>query len=69
MCKTRWECRIDVSARAVRYQLPEICDALDELAEEAMIKSEAETLYEILKQYTFLVSLLLWYDVLFQVIL
>ena len=50
--------------------MPEICDALDELAEEAvdaMIKSEAETLYETLKQYKFLVSLVLWYDVLFQV--
>ena len=50
--------------------MPEICDALDELAEEAdhaIIKSEAETLYETLKQYKFLLSLVLWYDVLFQV--
>ena len=53
-----------------RYQLPETYDAFDELAEEAddaMIKIEAETLYETLKQYKFLVSLVLWYDVLFQV--
>ena len=47
-----------------------ICDALNKLTEEAddvMIKSEAQTLYETLKQYKFLVSLVLWYDVLFQV--
>ena len=39
--------------KALHYPLPEICDALNELAEEsggAMIKSEAETLYETLKQ-------------------
>ena len=68
-CETRWECRID-SIKALRYQLPEICDVLDELAKEAddaMIKSEAETLNEKLKQFKFLVSLVLWYDVLFQV--
>ena len=50
--------------------MPEICCALDELSEEAddaMIKSEAETLYKTLKQYKFLVSLVLWYDVRFQV--
>ena len=50
--------------------MPEICEAVDELAEEAddaMINSEAETLCETLKQYKFLVSLVLWYDVLFRV--
>ena len=50
--------------------MPEICDTLDELTEEtddAMIKSEEETLYKALKQFKFFVSLVLWYDVLFQV--
>ena len=69
LCATRWESRID-SVKALRYQLPDVCDALDELADEtddAMIKSEAETLYETLTQFKFLVSLVLWYDVLFEV--
>ena len=64
------ECGLD-NVKALRYQLPEIWDALDESAKEVddvMIKSKAETLYETLKQCKFLVSLVLWYDVLFQVI-
>ena len=34
LCETRWTCRID-GVKALRYQLPEICDALDESAGEA----------------------------------
>ena len=51
-CETRWESRIN-KVKALCYQLPGICDALDEVAEEAdeaMIKSDAETLHEILTQ-------------------
>ena len=69
LCETSWECRID-SVKALRYQLPEICDILNELVKEAkevMIKSKAETLYETLKQYKFLVSLVLRHHLLFQV--
>ena len=49
LCETRWECRID-SVSALRYQLPEVCDAFDALAKEAdnlKIKSEAESLYDL----------------------
>ena len=68
-CEVRCECKID-SVNTLRYQLPEVCEALDKLTEEtgdAMIEREADTLYKTLKQYKFLVSLVLWYDVLFRV--
>ena len=58
LCETRWECRID-SVKALRYQLPQVCDALDDLskvADDPKIKSEAEFLYANLSQNTFIVS-------------
>ena len=69
LCETTWGCRIN-SVKALRYQLPQVCDSLDDLTKVAdypKIKSEAESLYECLSQYKFIVSLVLWYDVLFQV--
>ena len=50
---------IQNNIKELGYQLPEICDALNELAEEAgdvIIKSEVETLYETLKQYKLLLE-------------
>ncbi|XP_067130868.1 zinc finger MYM-type protein 1-like [Centruroides vittatus] len=69
LCDTRWECRIQ-SVKAVRYQIGEFYDALfeiSEITEDPQIKSEAESLGNAMKDYKFLVSLVFWYDLLFQV--
>ena len=55
LCETKWECKTD-GVKALRYQ-----------ADDAMIKNKAETLYETLKWYKFLVLFVLWYDKLFQI--
>ena len=66
---TRWECRID-SVKAIRYQVGEVYDALVKISEttdEPKVKAEAEALADQLKDYTFLVSLIYWHDLLFKV--
>ena len=66
---TRWEARID-SVMTIRYQCGSICDALDKIAlttENAQAKSEAESLVNFIRDYKFLVSLVIWYNILFQV--
>ncbi|XP_047121253.1 uncharacterized protein LOC124804921 [Schistocerca piceifrons] len=68
---TRWEARID-SVKAVRYQLCEMHDALVSLADateqsDAAVSHEATTLGGQLKDFSFIVSLVTWYDVLFQI--
>lgn len=66
---TRWECRVN-SVKAVRYQLPEIYDALVEVAEttnDTKARSEATSLSDELKDFKFIVSIVFWYAILFQV--
>ena len=58
------------SSEKVRYQIGEFYDALfkiSEISEDPQIESEAESLGNAMKDYTFLVSLVFWYDLLFQV--
>ena len=65
---TRWECRID-SVKAVRYQTAAVYDALVEVSENAndpKAKTEATGLAKQLKNFQFLVTLVIWYDLLFQ---
>lgn len=68
--ETRWEAKVE-SVKAVRYQVVEVHDALIALSEsekcEHDIAHEAITLAEQLEDFSFLVSLVTWYDVLFQV--
>ncbi|XP_025832224.1 zinc finger MYM-type protein 1-like isoform X2 [Agrilus planipennis] len=68
---TRWEARIS-SVKAVRYQISAIHDALITLAIETQktdvqVSHEATTLVEQLKDFSFIVSLVVWYDILFQI--
>lgn len=68
---TRWEARIDC-VKAIRYQIADIHDALVTLAEiekthDHEVSHEALSLCEKLMDFKFLVSLVVWYDILFQI--
>ncbi|XP_047145743.1 zinc finger MYM-type protein 1-like [Hydra vulgaris] len=70
LCDTRWEAKIE-SLKAIRYQISSVHDALITIYETETktpdIAHEAQTLAEQLKDYSFLVSLIAWYNVLFQI--
>lgn len=58
------------SVKAVRYQAAEVCNALEEFAEntdDAQAKSDAELLVSQMRDDKFLVSLVFWRSLLFQV--
>nr|XP_047122852.1 uncharacterized protein LOC124806189 [Hydra vulgaris] len=70
LCDARWEAKIS-NVKAVRYQVGNIHDALIALPEiegcDPVTAHEAITLAEQLKNFNFLLSLIVLYDVLFQV--
>ena len=70
LCDTRWEAKIE-SLKAIRYQISSVHDVLITIYEPETktpdIAHEAQTLAEQLKDYSFLVSLIAWYNVLFQI--
>ena len=68
LCNTRWESRIK-SVKAIRFQTPQIRLALLQLyksCDDAKSKSE-ESLASSLESFEFLLSLVIWYEILFAI--
>ncbi len=70
LSNTRWESRIK-SVTAIRYQATEIRSALYELRHASDVepkdKSDAKNLFDVLGSFEFLLSMVIWHDVLFVV--
>lgn len=67
ICETRWESRIEC-VKPMRYQILEIHDALiilNENSTDTGTKHEAITLAEKLCDFSFLIMLVMWYDILY----
>ncbi|GLV46275.1 hypothetical protein CBL_21294, partial [Carabus blaptoides fortunei] len=65
----RWECRLQ-SMEPIRHHMNKIRDALEEVSEETkdpMIKSEAMSLAEHEINFEFVLSTVIWYDLLIAV--
>ncbi|XP_025192468.1 zinc finger MYM-type protein 1-like [Melanaphis sacchari] len=65
----RWESRYD-SIKAIRFQVKEIIDALDEISDETrdpLIRSETNSLISEIRSLEVLMSLCIWYTVLCEV--
>ena len=71
---TRWESRVD-ALKPLRYQLGNVYDALIEISEDNTSSGssanssrlDAETLAKGVKSFKFIVCLVVWYDILFEV--
>ncbi|KAK9750633.1 hypothetical protein RND81_02G209400 [Saponaria officinalis] len=59
LSNTRWESRIK-SVKAIRFQAPQ-------LRSDAKSKSEAESLYNALGSFAFLLGMVIWYEILFVI--
>ncbi|XP_037743601.2 zinc finger MYM-type protein 1-like [Chelonia mydas] len=74
LSETRWESRID-ALKPLRYQLGDIYDALLEIYDDTtltgssgnMSQVDAKDLAKAISSFKFLVSLVVWYDILFEI--
>jgi len=71
LCETRWEARVN-SIKAIYYQIGEVFDAPIQVAEDNVIKyakcvTETCALEKEIKSFQFLVTLVIWYDLLMQI--
>uniref|UniRef100_H3BAJ7 HAT C-terminal dimerisation domain-containing protein n=1 Tax=Latimeria chalumnae TaxID=7897 RepID=H3BAJ7_LATCH len=72
--ETRWESRVE-AVRAIRYQVGEVYDALLSIADDATLTgtcgtkshAEARSIAGKVLNFTFLCSLVVWHDILFEV--
>ncbi|KAF0714845.1 zinc finger MYM-type protein 1-like, partial [Aphis craccivora] len=67
--ETRWESRLS-SIKALRFQFKQIINALDDIidiTDESIAKSEAQSLYNEVESFEFIISLIIWYDILSEV--
>jgi hypothetical protein len=66
---TRWECRLD-SIKAVRFQLDNVCEAIKNLCDscdDSAIVSDYESVLHEITTLEFVLSLIIWYEVLSRV--
>jgi hypothetical protein len=70
LCETRWECCIDC-LKPLRFYTAQIHDVLVELDQDSKsdpaLRHECGTLIDSVSDFTNLVAMVVWYDVLFQV--
>ena len=69
LCNTRWESRIK-SVKAIRFQTPQIRLALLQFYKscyDAKSKSEGESFTSSLESFEFLLSMVIWYEILFAI--
>lgn len=67
--ETRWESRLE-SVKAIRYQMPEILNAFEEISNtssDSLIRSECKSLENEIGSYEFILSIIIWYDILVEV--